>query len=67
MTGPAELIHVWGDLLPAAKRAAGEISSLHRVARSLSSYEGYEALRKLQKQIDKVIGLDLEVSELQGL
>ena len=64
MPTTAKLIDQWLDLLPDAKRVASEAGAIHRITRRLASYEGYEALRKLQSDLDKVADTELEVGSL---
>lgn len=59
----SELRTRWRELLPAAEGLAKGAKVLHQAARRLSSTEGYEALKKVQKDLEKLQALSLPTEE----
>lgn len=60
-----DLMRRWEGLAPTAAGLARSAGSLRTLTRRLSRAEGYEALRRLEKDLDKLDGLELEVDGLR--
>lgn len=64
MSSTLELRETWKELLPEINRIAKEAAGLKTVARRLSSLEGYDALKKVQKDLERVQSLVIEPQEV---
>jgi hypothetical protein len=61
-----QLRETWLKLKPQVEKVAGELAALKRTTARLASEEGYEALRKLQKDIAAVEAMTLSSEGLVG-
>ena len=64
MRDTSSLEQTWKNLLPDAAGRARDVTTLTRIARTLSRADGYESLKKVQQALDKLDTLERVPAEL---